>query len=185
MGQLADELPRKAAGVQGEVPRSRWFLAQGLQFWTAHPIQAIGLYLRKLWLYFHAAEIPRDTDLYEFRSGSRVLRALVGPRRFWFPDGLLRPLALVGIASSVRERVRLAWPLLFVALQAAVVAMFFVSARYRVPALPMLVLFAVVGAIAIFRAPPKHPRAAPDLHRGLAFRKLGKTERSTDVRARR
>jgi 4-amino-4-deoxy-L-arabinose transferase-like glycosyltransferase len=204
--ELADELPARSAGVVGEVPRSRWFLDQGLQFWTAHPAQALGLYLRKLCLYFHGAEIPRDSDLYDLRSGSRVLRALIGPRGFWFPDGLLMPLALVGVVTSIRDRARLVWPLLFVALQAAVVALFFVSARYRVPALPMLVLFAVLGARAIFRAAPRQRTilagvalllavilslptretkmrfsAEPDLHRGVAHRRLGDATRAIEA----
>ena len=110
------------------------------------------LYLRKVWLYFHASEIPRDADIYAVRADSRVLRALVGPRPFWFPDGLLMPLALIGIAKSVRERARLFVPLSFVVTQALSVALFFVSERYRVPAVPILALFAVVGFVAVIKS---------------------------------
>ncbi len=157
-GYAWDELanrPLRVAGIRDPVAQSAWFRDQGLAYWTAHPLSALGLYLRKIWLFFHAAEIPRDGDLYSVRSGSRVLRALVGPRPFYLPDGALMPLALVGIATSLRDRGRLVWPLTFVAAQVLAIAMFFVSARYRVPALPILALFAVVGALAIVKSAPR------------------------------
>ncbi len=195
-GELIDR-PLREAHLRGRPAASSWFLDQGLAFWKAHPAQALGLYLRKVWLFFHAAEIPRDTDVYAVRSGSRVLAALVGPRPWLLPDGWLMPAALVGMGVSLRER-RLLLPLAFVAAQALVVSMFFVSARYRVPALPFLALFAVVAARDVVRAAPRARAgllvaalglavvawlparetkltfaAEPDLYRGLAHRKLG------------
>lgn len=148
-------MPTRLEGVRDPVAMSAWFRAKGLAFWAAHPLDALALYLRKIWLFFHAAEIPRDADLYSVRPESRVLRALVGPRPFYFPDGVLMPLSLVGIAASLRDRARLFWPLAFVATQVLAIAMFFVSARYRVPVLPVLALFATVGVAAIWRSPPR------------------------------
>ena len=105
-----------SAGTPGD--SSSWFFRQGIAFWREHPASALGLYARKLYLFFHGAEIPRDADVYAARDGSRVVRALVASRPVWLPDGLLVPLAIVGVAATWRERRRLALPLLFVASQA-------------------------------------------------------------------
>ena len=56
------------------------------------------------------------------------------------------PLALLGIVALWPHRRRLALPLAFLAVQAVLIPVFFVSARHRVPALPFFVLFAVAGA---------------------------------------
>lgn len=208
-GLAWDELassPLRLAGIRDPVEQSAWFRTRGLAFWTAHPLQAFGLYLRKIWLFFHAAEIPRDGDVYAVRSSSRVLAALIGPRPLYLPDGALMPLALVGIGTSLRERARLVWPLSFLATQVLAIAMFFVSARYRVPALPVLALFAVVGAVAIAKSAPRSRArlavatlalavlcalpareakmvfaAEHDFFRALSYRKLGDTQRALEA----
>ncbi|WP_437953386.1 glycosyltransferase family 39 protein [Sorangium sp. So ce296] len=190
--------PLRAARISEPGAASSWFFRRGLAFWAAHPLDALGLYARKLWLFFHAVEIPRDTDLYAVRAESRVLRVLVGPRATGWPDGALVPLALVGIATSVRDRSRRALPLAFIGSQAAVYAFFFASARYRVPCVPVLAIFAAAGVATIARAAPQ-ARAAliaavvtlaiacalpareatmtfaaeRELYRGLAQRRLG------------
>ncbi|HEX8794553.1 MAG TPA: glycosyltransferase family 39 protein, partial [Polyangiaceae bacterium] len=131
------------SGVESEGGASAWYYQQGLAFWREHPAQAASLYARKLYLYFDGPEIPRDTDVQTLRSGP--LSVLVSGRSPYVPDGILVPLALVGMALCWRERRRL-WLLHgFVAEQALVVAAFFVSSRYRVPAVPVLAMFACEG----------------------------------------
>jgi hypothetical protein len=199
------QAPWRAARISDAGAESSWFVRRGLAFWAAHPLDALGLYLRKLGLFFHAVEIPRDTDLYAVRTESRVLRALVGPRATGWPSGVLMPLALVGIATSLRERARLLMPLAFVGSQAAGYALFFVSARYRVPCVPILAMFAVVCVVAIAQAAPRvralliaatvvlalvcavptreatmTSAAERDLYRGLAYRRLDDPDRAFD-----
>jgi 4-amino-4-deoxy-L-arabinose transferase-like glycosyltransferase len=142
---LALESEPVDAGVSGQQACSRWFYDRGLAFWTAHPLRAFGRYARKLYLFFDGPEIPRDTDVYAFRADSPLLRVLVTPGPPWLPDGLLVPLAVVGAALGWRDRRRLVLPYAFVATQAAVVAAFFVTSRYRVPSLPILAMFACAG----------------------------------------
>ncbi|HEX3344973.1 MAG TPA: tetratricopeptide repeat protein, partial [Polyangiaceae bacterium] len=104
-------------------------------------------------------EIARDTDLYAMRGDSSVLRLLVGRGPPWLPDGLLVPLALVGAALCWPDRRRLFPAYAFVAVQALVVAAFFVTSRYRVPAVPLLALFAC-GGVERVAALPRAGRAA-------------------------
>ena len=152
------------AGVTTESGASSYYYAQGLSFWRDHPVRALGLYLRKLYLYFDGPEIPRDTDIMALRGGSGVLRALVTRGPPSLPDGVLIPLALVGAAMSWRERRRLALLYGFVAVQAIVTAAFFVTSRYRVPAVPVFAMFACDGirrVAATWRATAGVARALP------------------------
>jgi len=109
-----------------------------------HPAQAAALYARKLYLYFNGGEIPRDRDVNAARRGSVLMRALV-----WrpCPDGLLLPLALVGLVLLWR------WsPIwLFGVMHAAITALFFVSERHRMPALGVWALLAAAGAAELWR----------------------------------
>jgi len=134
----------KRVGIFEPGARSGWFYEQGRAFWREHPASAIWLTMRKLYLFFDGPEIPRDTDIYAMRGDSPLLRVLVtGPP--WLPDGLLVPLALVGAVVCWGDRRRLVPAYAFVAMQALVVAAFFVTSRYRVPSLPVLAMFACAG----------------------------------------
>ena len=153
-GEHWDELMSEPAraGVRGWGTASQYFTRKGLAFWGEHPVHAAGLYARKLYLFFDGPEIPRDTDLMAARQGSMLLRALVWRGPPWVPDGVLVPLAIVGAALCWRDRRRLVLPYAFVAEQALVTAAFFVTSRYRVPAIPVMAMFAGAGVEGIVRA---------------------------------
>ncbi|MBV8758386.1 MAG: tetratricopeptide repeat protein [Deltaproteobacteria bacterium] len=149
--ELVDEPHQKAGVEDATAAASSYFMHKGLSYFTSEPVSAIALLLRKEYLFFHGAEIARDSDIYAARDTSVLLEILVAPRPIDFPDGLLIPLALVGIVALWPERRRLAVPLAFLALQAALIPVFFVSARHRAPAIPFFVLFAVGGAPALWK----------------------------------
>jgi tetratricopeptide (TPR) repeat protein len=140
------------AGAAEPGAQSAWFYAQGRVFWREHPARAASLYLRKLYLFVDGPEIPRDTDLYAMQVDSTLLRWLVSRGPPWLPDGLLVPLALVGAALCWPARRKLLPAYAFVALQALVVAAFFVTSRYRVPSLPVLAMFASAGVARVASA---------------------------------
>jgi len=146
--ELTTEPQRHGATRPGEA--SSYFTHRALAFAAAHPLDEAALVARKAFLFVHGAELPRDTDLYEARHTSWVLAALVWPR---FPDGLLIPLALVGVAALWRERRRLAAPLGLLATIAITAVIFFVTARHRAPALPLFALFAAAGFARWARSP--------------------------------
>ena len=148
------------AGAADPGAQSAWFYDRGRAFWREHPGRAFSRYLRKLYLFFDGPEIPRDTDLYAMRGDSTLLGILVTRGPPWLPDGLLVPLAFVGAVACWRDRRRLLPAYGFVALQALVVAAFFVTSRYRVPALPVLAMFACAGVGRV--------ASASRAHRGMA-----------------
>jgi 4-amino-4-deoxy-L-arabinose transferase-like glycosyltransferase len=133
-------------GVTTAGGRSKWFYARGFEWVRGSPVRAAGLYLRKLYLFFNGAEIPRDSDVYAARADSPVLRLLLTPPPICLPDALLLPLALVGLAFVERKN----WPVIALfALQALVISAFFVSARHRAPVLPVACVLAAVAAASL------------------------------------
>jgi tetratricopeptide (TPR) repeat protein len=181
---------------------SGWFWRKGLAFWRDRPLDAVLLAARKEYLFVHAAELPRDTDIYAARSSSTALAILVWPAPIRFPGVVLFPLALIGLYACWRDRRRLAMLYAFLAVQAVMVPAFFVSARHRVPALIGFALFAAAAVVFVVDhwRDTRGPRRAlpigvavvlavlvslpvreasvsyvaePELYRGLAFRDRG------------
>jgi len=132
----------KHAGTLSETAADSYYRRKALGFWLDQPVHALGLYIRKLYLYFDGPEIPRDTELQTMRRDSWILELLVTRGPPFVPDGLLIPLSLVGAVLAWRDRRRLMLLYGFVIVNAFVTAAFFVTSRYRVPALPMFAMFA-------------------------------------------
>jgi tetratricopeptide (TPR) repeat protein len=128
--RLAEEAlgrPLKASEV------SDYWFARGLAFFRETPGQAIGLFLRKLALYWQSFEIPNNEDYYFFRRYSFLFR---GPWLLTF--GAVAPLAIAGLVQAAARR-RFPWVLAgFVALYAVSIALFFVCGRFRAPMTPLL-----------------------------------------------
>ena len=137
--------PRRA-GVRGVNAASLYFYRKAWDFIKASPGKAMTNMARKLYLYFNGWEIPRDGDIYAEREVSRVLKATVLGEPFPFPNGVLLPLALLGVLLAWQQRHRGGLLAAYVAVQAVVTAAFFVTSRYRVPVTPVLALFAAFGA---------------------------------------
>jgi tetratricopeptide (TPR) repeat protein len=138
----ATELAEHALGrtlTPGEV--STYWTDRALTFITTQPAQWLKLQARKALLLFNATEML-DTEAQESHAEwSWPLR--VGG---WFGHfGVLAPLALVGLVLSWNDRRRLSVLYIMLAAYAASVLMFYVFARYRLPLVPLLLLFAAAG----------------------------------------
>ena len=153
--RLVDE-PRREAGARTAAERSAFFYKKAFGWALHHPFDYLHNTLYKTIGLASAHEIKRNQDIYEAREGSVILRLLLwraGP--FGFPFGLLGPAALLGIyliargfwvgrtAGSGRD---LRFIACVVGAYGLGIVLFFPTARYRVPLLPILCLFAAVGA---------------------------------------
>lgn len=123
---------------------SKYWLHRGLDFWKEHPRHAMGLQVLKTALFFRAEELALNID-YDFN------REYVGILSWpWLSFGVVSPLALLGLLLALdRERFKglsLLW--LFALTYSGAVILFFVSDRYRLPVVPLFILF---GAFAICR----------------------------------
>ena len=138
--------PAQKAGFPQTGPeQDRFFYRAGLNFIGHHPAEAIGLWLRKGYLFWNGHEISRDSDVYLERESSPVLRALISSSWPYVPNGLLLPVALVGLFAERRRRdIQLLG--LYLLVNMFLFAMYFPASRYRVASIPVLIVLAVVGA---------------------------------------
>jgi Flp pilus assembly protein TadD len=136
----ARRLAESAAGrplSPGDV--SRYWIDRTLADIRQDPAGWLRLLGRKVLLSINASEVPDTESIAAYAEESSVLKALA-----WMDFGVLLPLAALGIWLE-RVRWRVLWPLW--AIGAALVlsmAAFFVFARYRHPAIPIVALFAAV-----------------------------------------
>ena len=142
----ATELAEHATGqtlTPAEV--SGYWTDRALAFVTGQPGAWLRLMWRKVALLFNATEML-DTEAQESHAEwSWPLRigGLIGH------FGLLTPLAVAGLMLAWADRSRLAVLYVMLAAYAASVVMFYVFARYRLPLVPMLLLFASAGIAAL------------------------------------
>jgi tetratricopeptide (TPR) repeat protein len=140
--QDATELAEAAEGrslTAREV--SNFWARQAFAFIRANPWEWVKLEARKLALLANRSELVDTESQESYEEWSTVLRMAGRVAHF----GFLAPLALLGIVAGRREWRRV-WPFYaMAATYAMTVLMFFVSARYRLPLVPFLMLFAAMA----------------------------------------
>jgi Flp pilus assembly protein TadD/4-amino-4-deoxy-L-arabinose transferase-like glycosyltransferase len=136
------EQARGRALSPGEV--SDYWLGRSLEYIRSQPGDWLQLTGVKLLLTLNAAEVADTESLDVYAEYSRVLRALS-----WFDFGLVLPLAVFGIWQSRADWKRLSLLYAILLLLLLSVAVFFVLARYRYPAVAVAMLFAACGVSAL------------------------------------
>ena len=144
------EMPEREAGIERPSEKSRYFFSRSWEFISSQPLDYATLLLRKTYQFWHGDEIRRNLDPYFARRDSSLLSLLLWKHGLAFPFGLISPLALIGMvvfwrapAGRTPQGRLLA---LFALVYMTSVLLFFVTSRYRLPALPPLLLFAGYGA---------------------------------------
>ena len=137
------------AGIERPSAKSAYFAERAWNYISGDPTAWLGLMGHKLGAFWHGDERGRNQPIYFWRTYSNVLSASLWKAGIAFPFGLVAPLALWGMLLSLR-RVGPTWPLLYVLSYCLGVVAFFVAARYRVPVLPVLLVFAAYGLWALW-----------------------------------
>ena len=115
--------------------RGRFYLAEGLGFMVEQPLSYLHLLYRKFRLFWHAFEIPVSVDIHFYEAHSHLSYLNV------FGFGVVAPLALVGLGWNW-YRWRQYGLLYGFGLSYLVSGLLFtVCARYRLPAVPLLMPF--------------------------------------------
>ncbi|UCE60472.1 MAG: tetratricopeptide repeat protein [Phycisphaerales bacterium] len=108
----------------------------------------LGLVGRKALLVFNRYEVADAESQYVYSDDSRIL-AVVGP--IW-QLGVLGPLAMAGVVITRKEWRELWVYYALIVSMAGSVALFYVTARYRFPLVPLLIPFAAVGVTKIWES---------------------------------
>lgn len=144
-----EDFRRKARALTGrDLSRSeasRFWWRQGLRSILDDPVRWARLEIRKALLFINNHELPDNYSYDSFRAFSRLLKLLP-------TFGIVAALAAPGILVSA-SRWRELLPLYLAGGgYMASVLLFFNFARFRLPFMPVLFLFAGAGAVALWRA---------------------------------
>ena len=149
-GQDWRELTR-APMLEGS--KNGWEVADHyMKLFTQYLAMRPGHYLKGLAVktvrFITTRELPRNQDIYVSRKYSRLFSLMVWKAGgFGFPFGVLLPLSLLGIYIGKR-RIPWAVTLFFIAYPLSIILVF-VSARFRVPIIPVLAIPAAFGLMSI------------------------------------
>ena len=133
------ELMPLQQGFDTPTAKGAFYTAEGLRFIYRDPLAYLHLLYRKFRLFWNAFEIPVSADLRYYETHFPHYRL------FLLNFGLVVPFALVGILWHWRWTSAYILPLLFVLAYLSTGLLFSVCARYRLPALPFLLVFAAAG----------------------------------------
>ena len=111
---------------------SRYWLVAGLRFAVENPLAYLALQGRKLYMFWNGVEAQNNLSMYLARDFVPLLRwCVLG----W---GLVAPLAVAGWATSRRSSLLD----LYLASYLAACLLFFTSSEYRLPVVPVILLYA-------------------------------------------
>jgi tetratricopeptide (TPR) repeat protein len=138
---------------------SSFYYRKGTEFFLENQSAAFRLLVKKLYLFWSRFEISNNQNIYFFRQYSSLIRIL--PLGFW----LIGPLGLAGMILSLMKLNRskkacsgkiagrrwgILLTVLFILSYMATVVMFFVPARFRLPVIPLLVIFSGFSLVWLF-----------------------------------
>jgi Tfp pilus assembly protein PilF len=169
LAEEAEGRPLKGAEID------RYWMAKGLEFWRKQPGKALGLLLRKTFLWFAGFEVGNETDLYAVKRYSFVNYLFFNSRFLKFPFGILLPLALAGAWLYRRQWRRLLPLYLFAAAYSLSFIVFFVTSRYRTPMVPIVAILAAMGLMGLVR------RDMTELRSGNSDRVPGTAKRDRGI----
>lgn len=143
-GQAWLELMARAqsAGVRNGSENSRFFFGEAWKFIREQPGDYLRLLAAKSAAFWNGGEVGRNQNIYYLRNYSHLLSLVLWKHTLAFPFGLVAPLAIAGFFLAIPRRGP-TWLLLGSILSyAGGVILFFVTARYRLPLTPLLLLSA-------------------------------------------
>jgi 4-amino-4-deoxy-L-arabinose transferase-like glycosyltransferase/Tfp pilus assembly protein PilF len=117
-----------------------WYM-EGLKFAAGEPCSFMKLMATKFFLFWNGNELSNNRDLYFFARLTPLLKPLIWRYLIYFPLGLIVPLAIVGMILAHKGKKNVVILEIFLFLYMLSMILFFVTARYRVPTLPVLILF--------------------------------------------
>ncbi|HET9233293.1 MAG TPA: tetratricopeptide repeat protein, partial [Candidatus Eisenbacteria bacterium] len=138
-----DALSRRLGRELTLAEASSWLVHEGISFATHHPLEEAKLLALKFYYFWNRTEAATNLSYYFARDFSGVLRGV--PLGF----GVVAALALLGIVLNRRRWREQVFLHVFWLSGLLTALLFFVSAEYRIPALPPLLLFAANAPLVV------------------------------------
>lgn len=132
---------------------SAWWLERGKKHVRDYPLPILGLFMKKIAMFWNWYEVPDNVDFYYIKGWSRLLsQPLVS-------FGAIAPLAIFGLIIALRSRKRecICDTVIVISFMLSV-TLFMVYGRYRLPIVPLLCVYAghgVSSALNLLRGPLK------------------------------
>lgn len=146
-------ISRWAYQAEGRVLKSSevsdYYYNRGLKFIVENPLAWSKLTLKKLFAFWNRIEVSNNRDLYFFKGETKILPYLriLG---FW----LIGPLGLLGWWLGWRRKLLPGWFLGLIPVYTIAVAAFFVTARFRLPLVPLLLICSALAIATLFDERP-------------------------------
>ncbi len=135
---MFEDFARAAGGTEFEAAHSAHWFKKGLEAIADDPLRWLRIMGRKAALFWNKFEVPVNFDISLFE------KHLSSTRFAFIPFFAVGALGLLGMVLALQGR-RAGWLLVVLLGYFAGMILFFVSARYRVAALPCIILFAAFG----------------------------------------
>lgn len=129
---------------------SSFWTTKAIGFIVTNPGKFISNIFKKLVYFLVGFENSDNADIYYSRNYSSLFSILLWQTPFYFPFGLIFPLAIIGVVSQWSRRRELALLFIMIVGYIPTVILFLVTARHRLPVIPFMLLFSAAGAYALF-----------------------------------
>ncbi|MBZ0265414.1 glycosyltransferase family 39 protein [bacterium] len=126
---------------------SSWYAKEAVRFMMFQPEKAIKLLLKKTYLSFNRLEIGNNGDISFFARNNALLYILM-----LIGFGTIIPFGILGAILAFRRSTEIRVAILVAFTHFFVSIIFFVAARFRIPAIPILLPFAVFAGFELFKA---------------------------------
>lgn len=144
------DMPANEAGVKYHGDAQEFFKQKTFDYISSEPVAFTKGILYKTTQFISSREMPRNVDVYLFRKWSKMLSVgLFKISQAGFPFIILLPVSVVGLILNFRKVPLPVW--LYILLYPAAVILVFVTARYRMPIVPVLSVLAGCSATSVYQ----------------------------------
>lgn len=130
---------------------SSYWQSRGMEYVKEHPGRALELLFERVYYFLAGEELFNNRNPLEVRQYATLYGLTIWDFGLSFPYGLLVPFFLIGVFVAIRSRKPHWLLLLFVLSQIAATSLFFVCSRFRQPVIPVMIMFAVLGATYLYQ----------------------------------
>ncbi len=139
---------------------SNYWMKKTFSVMLKNPGHTLGLLGKKLYYFWHGWENGDQWDIYTYAKNATLLRLGIHHTLLWFPLGLFSAFGLWGMWAARRDGPAVESMLLFVGTYLLSVVGFLVTARHRLPVVPLILIFAIVAFPRLWHMARERPTSA-------------------------